>query len=189
MAAGHALEHVLEIGEGLDVVELGGGDEGADGRPALGAAVGSGEQVVLAAERDGPDRAFDGVGVELDAAVIEEAAKGVPAAQGIADGIGEAAAGRDLGELLSSQAFIAATSGSDWIGACPAARRPSGRGWRSRSHRARRCAAALRPRQGAGRLMHLIELAPRMRPTAASWILPPAPADRSRDSRRPARCL
>jgi len=34
-----ALEHVLEIGEGLDVVELGGGDEGADRRPAVGAAV------------------------------------------------------------------------------------------------------------------------------------------------------
>jgi hypothetical protein len=38
------------IGEGLDVVELGGGDEGADGCPTVGAAVGSGEQVVLAAQ-------------------------------------------------------------------------------------------------------------------------------------------
>ena len=30
MPVGHALEHVLKIGEGLDVVELGGGDERAD---------------------------------------------------------------------------------------------------------------------------------------------------------------
>jgi hypothetical protein len=80
MAVRHALEYVLEIGEGLDVVELGGGDEGADRRPAVGAAVGSGEQVVLAAERDGTDRALDGVGVEFDAAIIEEAAEDVPAA-------------------------------------------------------------------------------------------------------------
>jgi hypothetical protein len=68
VTAGHALGHVLEIGEGLDVVELGGGDERANGCPTLGAAVGSGEQVVLAAERDGTDRALDGVGVEFDAA-------------------------------------------------------------------------------------------------------------------------
>lgn len=52
VTAGYALEHVLEIGEGLDIVELGGGDERANGRSALGVA-GSGEQVVLAADRDG----------------------------------------------------------------------------------------------------------------------------------------
>ena len=32
MPVRHALEHVFEIGEWLDVVELGGGDEGADRR-------------------------------------------------------------------------------------------------------------------------------------------------------------
>ena len=101
MAVGHALEHVLEIGEGLDVVELGGGEEGGDGRPAVGAAIGSGEQVVLAAERDGADGALDGVVVEFDAAVIEEAAEGVPAGQRIADSVGEAAARRDAVELAS----------------------------------------------------------------------------------------
>jgi len=51
-----------------------------DRRPAVGAAVGSGEQVVLAAERDGTDRVLDGVGVEFDAAIIEEAAEDDPAA-------------------------------------------------------------------------------------------------------------
>jgi hypothetical protein len=43
VAAGHALKHALQIGEGLDVVELDGGDEGADGCPAVGAAVRSGK--------------------------------------------------------------------------------------------------------------------------------------------------
>lgn len=52
--------------------------------------------MVLSSERDGANGAFDGVGVELDAAVIEEAAKSIPAAQGIASGIGEPATRRDL---------------------------------------------------------------------------------------------
>ena len=67
--------HVLEISKGFDVVELGGGDEGADCRPAVGAAVGPGKQAIFAAERDRPDRAFNGVGIKFDASVIEEATK------------------------------------------------------------------------------------------------------------------
>jgi hypothetical protein len=80
VAAGHAREHVLEIGEGLDVVELGGGYEGADGRPAVGAAVRSGKKVFLSAEGDRPDRALNGVGVEFDAAIIQETTEKLPAA-------------------------------------------------------------------------------------------------------------
>jgi hypothetical protein len=57
------------------------------------------EEVVLAAERDGADGAFDGVGVEFDAAVIKEAARAAPAGRGIADGIGQAAARWDVGKL------------------------------------------------------------------------------------------
>jgi hypothetical protein len=54
MAAGHAFQHVLEVGKGLDLVELGGGDEGANGCPSGATAVGSREQVVLAPERHLP---------------------------------------------------------------------------------------------------------------------------------------
>ena len=93
MPVRHALERVLEIGEGLDVVELGGGDEGADRGPAVGAAVGSGKQVIFAAERDRPDRALNSVGIKFDASVIEEATKSVPAGQRITDRISKAAAG------------------------------------------------------------------------------------------------
>jgi hypothetical protein len=73
MAAGQTLDDVLEVGVGLDVVELRGRDEGRDDRPPVGAAVRSGKQVVLAAKRDRADRPLDRVGVELDAAVVEEA--------------------------------------------------------------------------------------------------------------------
>jgi len=54
VAAGHAREHVLEIGEGLDVVELCGGDEGADGCPSDAATVRAREQMVFAPERNSP---------------------------------------------------------------------------------------------------------------------------------------
>ena len=54
----------------------------------LGAFVGAGEQVVLPAECDGPHGALDGVGVQFDAAVVEEAGQAVPPGEGVADGLG-----------------------------------------------------------------------------------------------------
>lgn len=75
MTVGHANKYVFEVGEGLDVVKLCGGDKGAEGRPGARPAIGSGEQVVFAAECDGADGAFHGVGVEFDASVIEEPAE------------------------------------------------------------------------------------------------------------------
>src|ERR1700722_13752520 len=99
MAVGQAFQNVPEIGERLNVVELGGGDERTHRCPSSGSAVGSGEQVVLAAEGDRSDGALDGVGVELKTAVTEEAAKRAPAGQGVADCLCDAAAGRDLREL------------------------------------------------------------------------------------------
>jgi hypothetical protein len=43
MTIGHALQDVSEPGKGLDVIELCGGDEGADGCPSNAAAVGARE--------------------------------------------------------------------------------------------------------------------------------------------------
>ena len=54
MALNHSFEHISEIGEGLDVVELGRGEERSDNGPAIAAAVRAGEQMVLAAERNRP---------------------------------------------------------------------------------------------------------------------------------------
>ena len=90
----HAFEDVAQIGEGFDVVHLGGFDQGADYGPALAAAVRTGEEMVFAAERHGPDRAFYGIVVQVDAAVGEEQAQRIPAAQGVADGFGQGAAWR-----------------------------------------------------------------------------------------------
>ena len=54
-------------------LHLVGFDERGDDRPMLAAAVGTGEEMIFAPERDRPDCARDDIGVDLDAAVVEEA--------------------------------------------------------------------------------------------------------------------
>ncbi len=54
MAVGHEPENVAKVGIGLDVVELCRGDERTDRCPSLSAAIGTGEQMVLAPERNCP---------------------------------------------------------------------------------------------------------------------------------------
>src|SRR6267142_1312350 len=99
MSVGHAQQDVLEPSEGLDVVELCGGDEGADGCPSVTAAVRACEQMVFAPERYGPDGALDRVVVEFDAAVIEESGEGWPARERVSDGLGEGAGGWNAAKL------------------------------------------------------------------------------------------
>ena len=52
----------------VDIVELTGFNERGERRPVLGA----GEEGILAIEGERPDGALDGVGVDVDAAVLEE---------------------------------------------------------------------------------------------------------------------
>ena len=99
VTVGHALQYVSEIGKGLDVVELCGGDEGADGCPSDAAAVRACEQMIFASERDRPDGALDRIVVEFNAAVIEEAGEGGPARERVADGLGEGAGGWNAAKL------------------------------------------------------------------------------------------
>jgi hypothetical protein len=99
MALGHALQDVLEVGERLHVVELCRGNEGTDGGPSLSPTIGPGEQMVLTPQCDGSDRAFDGIVVELDTAVVQEMTEGPPAREGVTDRVGETvkAAGKSRG--------------------------------------------------------------------------------------------
>ena len=55
--------------------------------------------------RDGADRAFDGVVVELDAAIVDEARQAFPARQGVADGFGEFALLTDKTEFCPQPGF------------------------------------------------------------------------------------
>ena len=54
-------EDIGEPGLGVDVVELGGADEGVHRRGALAAAVGAGEQPRFSAQSQGPERALSGI--------------------------------------------------------------------------------------------------------------------------------
>src|SRR4029453_19673067 len=98
MAVGQSFQDFREIGERLDVIELGRGQYGGHGGPARGSAVRPGKQMVLAAKRDGPDGTFHGVVVEFDAAAIKEATKGVPTGQCISDRIANTPPTRDAME-------------------------------------------------------------------------------------------
>jgi hypothetical protein len=73
-------------------------DERGDDRPVVSAVVGACEKRVLAVERQRPDAALDGVGIQFDASVVEEAAEPVPVAQCIANSLGEATFAADLAE-------------------------------------------------------------------------------------------
>src|SRR5690349_5885110 len=91
-------EDVAQVGGGLDTVELGGLGQGCDGGSVFGAAIGSGEEMILSAKGNGPDRALDGVGVHLDPAVGEEEGQAGPPAEAVADGSGQRALAGDEGE-------------------------------------------------------------------------------------------
>lgn len=124
MTVGHTGEDIGEPGMGFDGVKFGGFDEGSHGCPALAAAVTACEQMVLAAERDGSDGAFDRIGIELDAAILEEPAQALPAGERIADGSASLPRAESLGSCASNQSFRASTSGREL--ACRITRRSSG---------------------------------------------------------------
>ena len=78
----HAREHVMDIGVGFDVVELAGLNQRTEHGPTLAAAIATREEMILATECNRPDRAFNRVGIELDATVMKEARQTFPAGEG-----------------------------------------------------------------------------------------------------------
>ena len=62
----------------IDAVHLAGFDQRGDATPGDAALVVAGEECVLAIEGDGADQVFDPVGVDLDAAVLQEGLKYPP---------------------------------------------------------------------------------------------------------------
>jgi hypothetical protein len=73
MAVDDPGEDVDQVGERIDIVQLTGFDQRRDDGPMFGAAIGACEQRIFPVERDGTDGAFDGVVVEFDATVVDEA--------------------------------------------------------------------------------------------------------------------
>src|SRR4051794_11258516 len=71
----------------------------------LGAAVGACEQSIFAIQRDRADGTLDGIVVELDAAVVDEACQALPARQCVSDSLGELALLTDQGEFGAQPRF------------------------------------------------------------------------------------
>ena len=80
MTIGEPGERLGQPGVGVDASDLAVLDQRSDNRPVAAALVGAREQGILAVEGQRPDRPLNGVGIELDAAIIKEDAEPVPAA-------------------------------------------------------------------------------------------------------------
>ena len=94
---GDAAQHVGEPGLRVDVVELGGGDQGVHRGGALATAVGAGEQPGPAPEGNSAQRALGGIVGQADAAVVEEAGEGRPALEHVIDRLGGLGVARQPG--------------------------------------------------------------------------------------------
>src|SRR6476659_9767069 len=99
-ACGDALKCLGEPSGWIDVVHLRGLQECGDRRPCLPAAIGSGEQSILAGDRLRADRALDGVAVDIEAAVTQEALETLAPDLGIADRFGKSRLAGDTGQFL-----------------------------------------------------------------------------------------
>ena len=84
-------DHVLDVGLRFDPAELAGRDQRRQDRPVFSAALRAREQAILARQRQRPDRAFDRVGVHLDATIVQEPGEALPVGQNVADRRGEIA--------------------------------------------------------------------------------------------------
>jgi hypothetical protein len=63
------------------------------------ATIGAGEQCILSVQSDRPDRTFDGIGIDPDAAVIDETGQSLSARERVADRVGELGLLADQPEL------------------------------------------------------------------------------------------
>lgn len=72
MTAGELGQRPGQPGVRVDAGDLAVLDQRSDDRPVVTALVGAGKQRILAIEGQRPNRPLDGIGIELDAAVVEE---------------------------------------------------------------------------------------------------------------------
>lgn len=93
---GNAGENRGQVGLRVEAADLGGADEGVDGGGACSAGIGTGEEPILAAEGDGPERAFGRIVVDLDAPVRDVSREGCPARERITHALGELRLGGEL---------------------------------------------------------------------------------------------
>ena len=94
MAVRDRLQGCLEVGEGLDAVDLRCLDQRCDAAPRLATLIMTGEERILAVQGDRPDQVLDAVGVDLDAAVMKDGLQPVPVAMDVSELFAQAGLGR-----------------------------------------------------------------------------------------------
>lgn len=84
---------------GVDPVEFASLEEGGDYGPVLGSGVMTREECVLAVQRNRADRSLHGVGIQLDAAILEEQDQPVPVFGDVFQGLADWGFGRHAGTV------------------------------------------------------------------------------------------
>src|SRR3954453_5819041 len=82
-------QHVGQVSMRIDAMRFAGLNQGGEHRPVFCPFIRTGEECVFSVESDRAHAALDGIGVDLDAAVLEEAQQPVPLIEAIADGLGD----------------------------------------------------------------------------------------------------
>lgn len=100
MAVDNSGEDVSEVSLWVDIVELASLNERGDDCPMFSAAIRAGEESILAIEGNGTNGTLNDVGVDFDAAVVDEADKPIPTCHGIAVCFGQ------LGLLADEREFF-----------------------------------------------------------------------------------
>ena len=81
--------HIGQIGLRIDALQFACLDQRGEHCPVFGALVATGEQSILPVQSDRAHGALDGIGVDLNAAVVKEAKQPVPLIKAVANGLGD----------------------------------------------------------------------------------------------------
>ena len=111
MAVGNRGQGCLQIGEGLDAVDLAGFDQRGDAAPGDTALIMAGEERVFAIKGFRADRVFDPVGVYFHVAVLQEGLQSVPVVMDVGQFFTQAGFAKISRRWACSQSPNVATNG------------------------------------------------------------------------------
>src|SRR3954463_2924361 len=81
-------QHIGQVSMRIDAVQFAGLDQRGEHGPVFCSFIRTGEECVFSVESNRAHAALDGIGVDLDAAVVEEAQQPVPLIEAIANALG-----------------------------------------------------------------------------------------------------
>src|SRR6266540_3830087 len=77
----HTLEHIAQVGVGLDVIHFGGFNQRTQRRPPRSTTIRFSEQMIFTTQCNGANRALNRIGVELNTTIVQEPREPMPARQ------------------------------------------------------------------------------------------------------------